>query len=618
MLRSTRLRAAEASNEEVKALEKENDRLRAMASPAFCAAHNLPHPPTAAATAAPSCPAHPAPPSLPSTQLAERAADGATKSGYLNKYRPHATSSLWANTWEVRYVILRGATLCYFRSERDVAYPPRGEIHLTDTYVDAEGLKRRKFWTFRVVDRQGVDLVRLSTEVYSEYTAWLDALERAGCTKRAEEDSRALSPGPSQTSPGTSAISDSDTATSGRPGRGRGDGDQEVDSTASYGDRLRRQPSGYTSDQSDVGRRVRPASRRTGRSGGNDTSVPVHTQPRFSLLSSERIQVSNQSGLLTLVFIVLAAANFRLILENIIKYGLRFNPLTFLQDALTPTGNVALLLCWPALAAFAGVALGIEQMAARFLVGELKVRSALSMGGWVRALHALQSETEGAAAALGPPLLASSFYHALTPHLCPCSPYSSTHTQARTGRDKKDLPASKRAALRARLAENFIFVLNAANTTAALLVPFGVIYDTEAEPLPAFVLTMATCVMWLKLVSFAHVNWSLRRLKRRDPGRRHPGESGSGTEPAGVEIDNMVYPANLTASNLGYFLAAPTLCYQLSYPRSPRFRLRWVLRRICMMCASLALMLFIMEQYIEPTIDNSLKPLQEMVSCVAM
>lgn len=38
------------------------------------------------------------------------------------------------------------------------------------------------------------------------------------------------------------------------------------------------------------------------------------------------------------MFIVLAATNFRLILENMIKYGVRFNPLTFLRTALTPSG----------------------------------------------------------------------------------------------------------------------------------------------------------------------------------------------------------------------------------------------------------------------------------------
>jgi len=135
---------------------------------------------------------------------------------------------------------------------------------------------------------------------------------------------------------------------------------------------------------------------------------------------------------------------------------------------------------------------------------------------------------------------------------------------------------------------------------------------TRSEPLPSFGLTMVTITLWMKLVSFVHVNWSMRQLHRIDDERRWPGESLSGSEPLAVETDDMVYPKNLTAQSFGYFLVAPTLCYQLSYPRSPRFRIRWLLRRVAMLSAGLGMMLFITEQYIEPTIDNSIKPLQDM------
>ena len=37
------------------------------------------------------------------------------------------------------------------------------------------------------------------------------------------------------------------------------------------------------------------------------------------------------------------------------------------------------------------------------------------------------------------------------------------------------------------------------------------------------------------------------------------------------------YPNNLTLTNLVSFLPLPTLIYQPSYPRSTRFRGRWVL-----------------------------------------
>lgn len=471
------------------------------------------------------------------------------KSGYLNKYRPYATSSLWANTWEVRYVVVKEEGLVYYKNERDVQYPPRGQVRLEGMYVDIEGLKRRKYWTFRVVDRMGVALMRLSTESHSEMMGWVEALERAGCVKRwGEEDASVQST--EGASPSTSGVSE------------QGDVGREVDSVRGV------QQSGYTSDQSDVGQRVRAVSRTQrlaaskkmkGFGTGYDGCVPVHTHPKFSLLSSERIRVSNQSGLLTLMFIILAATNFRLILENMLKYGFRFNPLTFVRMAITPSGNIPLLLCWPALGLFAFLAYSIEHMAALMLSFEIQ------------------------------------------------------QAQANAKKDMDPDDIARKVKMRSMVVETFILVCNVLNTSVALLGPFYVINATQAEPLPGFALTMATTVLWLKLVSYAHVNWSLRHLKRIDPRRRWPGEALSGSEPLAVESEDMVYPQNVTLGNLAYFTVAPTLCYQLSYPRSPRFRFRWMLRRVLMLSLGLGMMLFILEQYIEPTIDNSIKPMQDMV-----
>ena len=159
--------------------------------------------------------------------------------------------------------------------------------------------------------------------------------------------------------------------------------------------------------------------------------MPHHTHPTLtSLLFSHpppplpSLPPHPHPGVITLVFLILAATNFRLILENMIKYRLRFNPLTFLRTALTPSGeqqglpvfqssgeaapplsqllttwcpsgswrwlvapgrgcrrppcpcprravrpagNLPLLLCWPLLACFALCALGIERFAVRLL-----------------------------------------------------------------------------------------------------------------------------------------------------------------------------------------------------------------------------------------------------------
>ena len=164
-----------------------------------------------------------------------------------------------------------------------------------------------------------------------------------------------------------------------------------------------------------------------------------------------------------------------------------------------------------------------------------------------------------------------------------------------------------------------------------------------------------------------------RTARRR--GEVCPGERGSGVVPEGVE-EELRYPENIVAANLAYFLLAPTLCYQLTYPRrcgagrcgrgrcgrgrreagaaeagavwrrqgadvvacvppaqplcahpllrpaapappssccSKRFRARWMAKKLLMLTGGLGLMLFSIEQYIQPTIDNSMRPLREMV-----
>ena len=54
------------------------------------------------------------------------------------------------------------------------------------------------------------------------------------------------------------------------------------------------------------------------------------------------------------------------------------------------------------------------------------------------------------------------------------------------------------------------------------------------------------------------------------------GERGSDDPVVDLAGNAVRYPENLSLRNLLYFLAAPTLVYQVAYPRSQRFRVRWV------------------------------------------
>ena len=76
-----------------------------------------------------------------------------------------------------------------------------------------------------------------------------------------------------------------------------------------------------------------------------------------------------------------------------------------------------------------------------------------------------------------------------------------------------------------------------------------------------------------RLTAFVCLRRSARRNNEIRIGER--GSSGPVYDLAGNAVR---YPENLTVNNLLYFLAAPTLVYQVAYPRSQRFRIRWVIK----------------------------------------
>jgi len=76
------------------------------------------------------------------------------------------------------------------------------------------------------------------------------------------------------------------------------------------------------------------------------------------------------------------------------------------------------------------------------------------------------------------------------------------------------------------------------------------------------------------------------------------------------KIDTQVPPVQEekfrpSLQHMFYFVAAPTLCYQNSYPRTPRIRWRFVMRRLFELVFCFILMSFIIEQYIVPIVANS-------------
>lgn len=78
------------------------------------------------------------------------------------------------------------------------------------------------------------------------------------------------------------------------------------------------------------------------------------------------------------------------------------------------------------------------------------------------------------------------------------------------------------------------------------------------------------------------------------------------------DVHLVQYPDNLNLRDLFYFIAAPTLCYELNFPRTERIRKRFLLKRCLEVILGLQLTFALMQQYMIPSVRNSLVPFSNM------
>ncbi|NXE58033.1 DGAT1 acyltransferase, partial [Casuarius casuarius] len=162
------------------------------------------------------------------------------------------------------------------------------------------------------------------------------------------------------------------------------------------------------------------------------------------------------------------------------------------------------------------------------------------------------------------------------------------------------------------LSEGAGAVLHAINLLAILCFPAVVVLMvTSITPVGAVFTLAIYTVIFLKLFSFRDVNkWCRERREAKASPR--PGDSSATAGAAQPPGRPGLTPALL--ADLYYFVFAPTLCYELNFPRSPRIRKRFLLRRLFEMvrpCPPRLQRRFPF-QWMVPTIQNSMKPFRDM------
>ncbi|XP_060596411.1 diacylglycerol O-acyltransferase 1-like isoform X1 [Ruditapes philippinarum] len=252
-----------------------------------------------------------------------------------------------------------------------------------------------------------------------------------------------------------------------------------------------------------------------------------------SLLSTSS-GFNNYRGLLNLCIILLALANARLFLENIIKYGILIDPVSWVKMFMNQPYSVANI--------------------------------ALLLGANVFILI---------------------------------------------------MYCMEKAMCKSMFSEKFALCVQTINLVLLITIPATVILILEPNPLISTVILGLYTSMFLKLVSYASVNKWCRQSRSPAKTRTRRAKSvsmseGSFMENGKEETLQIQYPENLTLNDLYYFMCAPTLCYELNFPRSLRIRKRFLISRIIEMLFIIQVIGACIQQWILPLVHNSMKPLEEM------
>ncbi|GMR58362.1 hypothetical protein PMAYCL1PPCAC_28557 [Pristionchus mayeri] len=150
-----------------------------------------------------------------------------------------------------------------------------------------------------------------------------------------------------------------------------------------------------------------------------------------------------------------------------------------------------------------------------------------------------------------------------------------------------------------------------------LITPVAVTLVHQGNPLYSSGALMIFVVESLKIVSYVHVNYWCRCAERAAKAAAAAGKKGGESKIAeGEQLTSSdalsLYPGTLTLSNLYYFLLAPTLCYELAFPRSPRRRKSFLIKRTAELIFLTFLMLALIQQWVVPLVKNSMAPFSNM------
>lgn len=549
---------------------------------------------------------------------------GNLKRGYLYKWREREMS--FASKWGLRYFELKGNSLSYFEDDSE-SRRPRRTIDLSNCVIKNEGTKKLgSFHLFGIYlagseqlergPNSGV-LLRLSSESKAEADQWMDLLYQATMMESGNTSSTPVIDTP-KLSHSVSLVSATDpeyknafssqpttlvSPTSTTPLSPQAKKQLQHTSETLERSIQKRQlqafslhlnsphPSSMTTTPATTALRDqlpqlsrRPSQQRL--SSRNQKRPPVsypaskaiHLQNVSSPLSSDaRPGEGNYRGFFHLGLIIFIISHFRLVLDNFQKYGVLVGHNVPLTDVL----NMSIL--------HTSYGNGSSWL----------VNTVLSLFSWLTSAL-----------------------------VCFMIEYTISRPKYRT-----------------TIPDYVIVVINGIIGTLNIVIPVLWVWYSKTHPLACMIYLFQSTIIWMKLISYVHCNRDIRlaiKLSKQadhkaatttitsntntkttnvgvsdkqtaslDNNAKPPSSLPQFSDIKNMEAPFLQYPQNLTLGNLLYFCIAPTLCYQLNYPRSPKIRWNYVLTILIRMIFCIFVIMFFVEQYIIPSLVQSIQPMKD-------
>jgi len=156
-----------------------------------------------------------------------------------------------------------------------------------------------------------------------------------------------------------------------------------------------------------------------------------------------------------------------------------------------------------------------------------------------------------------------------------------------------------------KISETTGLIFHCLTSSLALLVPMAIVWYHIEQLILGNLLMMLALVTWMKLISYAHANSDYRNKGS------HKTATMALIRDTDPEEANIEYPDNITLWNLCYFWLAPTLTYQIAFPRTPSVRWAKIAGIVLRLVVAIIFESFLLAQVIIPSLENLTSHLEE-------